>query len=129
MNNIAISFASLVKSNNGFFKSDKQRDFLLSQCDFDEYVSTGSVGKNNFTITYIVDDLGVRETINRGAKSGKSEITWQRHVSGVLSDLDKKYIKKLETQIKKYETLQGQKQTFQEIINEMKQEIEKVKSK
>ena len=101
MNNIAISFASLVKLNNGFFKSDKQRDFLLSQCDFDEYVSTGSVGRNNFTITYIVDDLGVRETINRGAKSGKSEITWQRQVSGVLSDLDKKYIKKLETKIKK----------------------------
>ncbi len=56
---IAMSLASLVKTNNGKFKSDKQCKFLLSQCDQNEYVTSGSVMENSFNLHYSCDDIGV----------------------------------------------------------------------
>ena len=46
MSQIAQSFANIVKTNNGFFKSQAQRNLLLNQCEGNEFVTTGTVGRN-----------------------------------------------------------------------------------
>jgi len=78
-NEIAVSFASLVKSNNGFFKSEKQSAFLLSKCqDTNTFVCGGSVYNNSFTMFYICDSLGVVKVEKYTPKSGKTVTTWGR---------------------------------------------------
>ena len=53
MANIGKSLFSLVKSNNGYFKSEKQADFILSMADFDN--NDGSK-----TFHSIIDGVGVK---------------------------------------------------------------------
>lgn len=78
-NEIAVSFASLVKSNNGFFKSEKQSAFLLSKCqDTNTFVCGGNVYNNSFTMFYICDSLGVLKVEKYTPKSGKTVTTWER---------------------------------------------------
>lgn len=84
MSNVAISFASLVKSNNGFFKSEAQASFLLSQCQEENvFFSSGEVYNNGFMIEYICDDKGVIKVVKTLSKSGKQEVTFER-----MSDKD-----------------------------------------
>lgn len=78
-NEIAVSFASLVKSNNGFFKSEKQAAFLLSKCqDTNTFVCGGNVYNNSFTMFCICDSLGVVKVEKYTPKSGKTVTTWER---------------------------------------------------
>jgi hypothetical protein len=79
MSNVAVSFASLVKSNNGMFKSEAQAKFLLSQCQEENtFVCGGNVYNNSFTIFYICDSLGVVKVEKYLPKSGKTTTTWER---------------------------------------------------
>ncbi len=59
MSNIAASFASLVKYNGGFFKSDKQAAFLLSQCIDGAFIAFNTVYKNTSKTWYLCDEKGV----------------------------------------------------------------------
>jgi hypothetical protein len=82
MSNIAVSFASLVKSNNGFFKSEAQAKFLLAQCQEENtFVTGGAVYRNSYTLFYICDATGVVRVEKHLATSGKVEITFNRLTS------------------------------------------------
>lgn len=83
MNQIATSFASLVKNNNGVFVSAKQAEFLLSQCDNNEFVSLGSMYGNTFYIVYVCDSMGVVKTVKHANKTGKTCTTWERQDANI----------------------------------------------
>ena len=79
MNNLATSFASLVKSNNGLFKSEKQAAFLLSVCqDAGTFHTGGQVYGNSYSLEYNCDDSGVVSVKKYLPKTGKIVITWSR---------------------------------------------------
>ena len=79
MNNLAASFASLVKSNNGLFKSEKQAAFLLSVCqDAGTFYTGGQVYGNSYSLEYNCDDSGVVSVKKYLPKTGKIVITWSR---------------------------------------------------
>ena len=79
MNEIAKSFAGLVASNNGFFKSEKQAKFLSSQCqDENVFITVGSLYRNSFTIEYHLDAKGVTKTVKSTRTKPMGEVTWLR---------------------------------------------------
>jgi hypothetical protein len=79
---IAMSFASLVKNNNGFFKSEKQARFLLSRCDEDKiFVTGGHMYGNQYNIFYHCDDKGVTE-VKKSAGAKVPKTTWKRKSKG-----------------------------------------------
>lgn len=79
MNNIAVSFASLVKSNNGMFKSEAQAKFLLSQCQEENtFITSGTVYRNSFTLSYVCDAQGVVSVEKYLPTTGKTVTTWER---------------------------------------------------
>lgn len=79
MSNVAVSFASLVKSNNGMFKSEAQAKFLLSQCQEENtFFVGGQVYNNSYTLQYNCDSLGVVSVEKYLPKSGKTTTTWER---------------------------------------------------
>lgn len=79
MSNLAVSFASLVKSNNGMFKSEAQAKFLLSQCQEENtFFVGGQVYNNSYTLSYNCDSLGVVSVEKYLPKSGKTTTTWER---------------------------------------------------
>lgn len=99
MTNLAQSFASLVKTNNGMFKSPAQAAFLLSQCQASEYISSGSIMGSGFTVHYECDTLGVTAVI-KYTKTKGFVTQWTRVVEGQVSVQDAKEIKRLERLIK-----------------------------
>ena len=79
MDNLAASFASLVKSNNGLFKSEKQAAFLLSVCqDAGTFYTGGQVYGNSYSLQYNCDKAGVVSVEKYLTKTGKIVITWSR---------------------------------------------------
>ena len=92
MNNLAISLASLVKSNGGFFKSEKQAAFFKSKCDGDFLIASGEVYGNVYYNEYRFDDKGVYEVEKHLLKSGKFEIVWKRAAEGEMSPQNKKLL-------------------------------------
>ena len=79
MDNLAASFASLVKSNNGLFKSEKQAAFLLSVCqDAGTFYTGGQVYGNSYSLQYNCDDAGVVSVEKYLPKTGRHAIVWSR---------------------------------------------------
>lgn len=79
MSNVAISFASIVKSNNGFFKSEAQAKFLISQCQEENtFFTGGNVYGNSFTLSYECDSKGVVKVEKYLSTTGKTETTFTR---------------------------------------------------
>lgn len=77
MSDLAISFASLVKTNNGMFKSSKQAAFLLSQCqEASTFYASGAVYNNGYTLAYVCDEQGVIQ-VKKSTKN-KDSVTWDR---------------------------------------------------
>jgi hypothetical protein len=97
-----ISFASLVKSNNGLFKSDAQAKFLLSKCDGKEYITGGSMYGNTFQLTYYCDNRGVTK-VEKYTKAAGPKIQWTRKEAGTLSVQDEKELKRLNRLLKQTE--------------------------
>jgi len=81
---ITKSLFSLAKYNNGYFKSDKQRDFLLKmRNDGNAFIGGhNDIYGNSFFYVFHLDDLGVkkitRETKGGEKTSGKSVVTFER---------------------------------------------------
>lgn len=96
---VAQSFAHLVKTNNGLFKSPAQAQFLLSQCRDGEYVTGGSTYGNGYSIFYICDQQGVtrvqKQTVAKGLVT-----QWERQVEGTVSLQDAREIKRLTRKLK-----------------------------
>lgn len=116
---ISLSFASLVKSNNGMFKSEAQAKFLLSQCqETNTFSSGGNVYGNSFTLSYVCDDKGIVSVEKYLPGKGKVQTTWMRHVEGTTNAVESaskaKEIKRLNKEIKSLEKrIQARKEAFQ----------------
>jgi len=99
MSNLSISFASLVKNNNGLFKSEKQADFLLSRCNGNTYETSGRVGRSSFYMDYFCDEQGIIKVTKRTDKKG-TVLTWERREDGKLAIQDKKEIASIKRTLK-----------------------------
>lgn len=104
MDTIAASFANLVKTNNGLFKSPMQAGFLLSKCTVDNntYVTSGSVHGSSFSMFYVCDDKGVVRVEKQTRAKGLTT-EWERRVEGKVSLQDEKEIKRIKRLIKQTE--------------------------
>ncbi len=94
---LAQSFASLVKINNGFFKSEKQAQFLLSMINGqggNSYITCGNVWGNSFNMEYFCDNKGVTK-VTKYSKAKGTLVEWTRKVEGEVSVQDAKAIKRL----------------------------------
>lgn len=85
MSNILISVYSLASKNNGFFKSEKQAQFLISELDkvggsFIEYFTFGYTGKEKHSrfVTVSYDTQGITEIRTKAEKSGKESVKFTR---------------------------------------------------
>lgn len=85
MSNILISVYSLANNNNGFFKSEKQAKFLISELDkvggsFIEYFQFGYTGKEKHSrlVTVSYDNQGIIEIRTKAEKSGKESVKFTR---------------------------------------------------
>lgn len=74
---IAKSFFSLIKTNNGYFKSEKQASFLLDHCGSDKvFITTDSMFNNSYNFFFECDDEGVVRVEKHTSK--KIETYWER---------------------------------------------------
>jgi hypothetical protein len=94
MSEFGASFAGLVKSNGGLFKSEKQAHFLLSRCDGETYIAGGHSGYAFYQLHYRCDALGVVEVSKYTAARGML-VQWQRPVEGMVPVQDQKEVKRL----------------------------------
>ena len=98
-NSVLASFASLVRYNNGFFKSDRQAAFLRSFLNADQKVEdlyeTRTISQR---ITYTCDDRGIIsvEKHNLAAPRAKSRVTWERTEAGKVTAQDVAEIKRIQ---------------------------------
>lgn len=98
-NSVLASFDSLVRYNNGFFKSDRQAAFLRSFLNADQKIEdlyeTRTISQR---ITYTCDDRGVIsvEKHNIAAPRAKSRVTWERAEAGKVTAQDAAEIKRLQ---------------------------------
>jgi hypothetical protein len=100
---VAQSFANLVKTNNGFFKSPAQAAFLLSQCVNHQFATSGSVHRNSYVIFYVCDSTGVVRVEKQTAAKGLV-VQWERRVAGTVSVQDEREIKRLRRLIKQVQS-------------------------
>jgi len=98
---LSISFASLVKTNNGFFKSDKQASFLLSQCRDGEYSTSGHLHGNSYQLFYTCDDAGVTK-VEKSTHAKGLVLQWERVEEGKTSIQTSKEFKRLTRLINGY---------------------------
>jgi hypothetical protein len=100
--NIQISILSLSKKNNGYFKSEKQAEFLIDQLKKKQgYFGSFSSGYYSCPLFATWDGKGIIKT-QKSTKTGMVTL-FERKVEGVISALDAKRIKSLERKLKKEE--------------------------
>lgn len=96
------SIESLIATNNGFFKSEKQANFLISQLEKEEgNIQVGSTYGNGFMITYFHDEKGITKKDQYNYKTSKTIVLWERVVDGVLSIQQEKKLKILKRKLNK----------------------------
>lgn len=98
------SVESLIATNNGFFKSQKQADFLISALSQEDgNISIGSTYGNGFMITYLYDEKGITKKEQYNYKTSKTVVLWERVIEGKLSIQDEKILKTLKRKLSKAE--------------------------
>lgn len=146
---IAISFAFLVKDNNGFFKSEKQAKFLLSRCTIESgqsvYVTSGHHWQG-FSLWYYCDDKGITKVVKNTRAKG-DVITWERPEEGKVTVQEKREVRQITRNnnqlIRRYGSIEAGKAALlaeenqmnesaiamrQSRISELKQKIEETRS-
>jgi len=99
---ISKSIFGLTKSNNGFFKSKKQAQFLISQMSsFDGCIGHANSGYNSCPIFASWDEKGITKVVK--ATINGDVLMFERKVEGVLTELEFKQIKSYERKIKALE--------------------------
>lgn len=99
---ISKSVFNLTKSNNGFFKSEKQAQFLITQMSFlGGCIGHANSGYNSCPVFASWDEKGIT-TLVKSTKKG-DVIMFERKVQGVLTSLEIKQIKTYEREIKSLE--------------------------
>lgn len=81
------SFYSLIKYNNGFFKSEKQAKFLLSHCEDNLYSVSGLVYRNSYLDVFECDDRGVVKADRYTENGQKIKSIFVRDDSVSMDDL------------------------------------------
>ena len=101
MSNLIASFRSLVKNNNGMFKSEKQAIFLLNMCQEEKtFIHFDSNPKTTWNDMFYCDNKGIVKVI-RTTSNGKINTTFERIEKGMsLNAKDKRQIKSFEKKIK-----------------------------
>ena len=99
MSNIKLSLNSLIKNNNGFFKSKKQADFLLSILNDNNVFVSVAYGYTVLS-TYHFDDKGITLKTKTSVKTNKTEEEWSRKLEGILSVEEQQIVKRLTKQLK-----------------------------
>ena len=106
MSNIISSFLSLVKNNDGAFKSEKQSAFLLSRMDngvftttqaitFGEYDSRTNKNTSQITWTVYADAKGVTKVEKYTSKQGTT-LYWERSEAFLAAAAERKAIARAE---------------------------------
>ena len=96
--NLSHSILSLAKCNNGFFKSEKQAQFLIAQMsDFGGCIGHANSGYNSCPIFASWDEEGITKIV-KASKKGDIVI-FERKQEGILTELELKLIKKVEREI------------------------------
>lgn len=99
---ISKSILGLTKSNNGFFKSEKQAQFLISQMEsLDGCIGHADSGYNSCPIFASWDGEGITKLV-KSTKNG-DVLMFERKTEGVLTALELKQIKSHERKIKALE--------------------------
>lgn len=99
---ISRSIFGLAKSNNGFFKSEKQAAFLISKMsEFGGCIGHANSVYNSCPIFASWDERGITKIV-KSTKNG-GVIMFERKQEGILTSLEIKEIKRLERKIKKLE--------------------------
>ena len=104
MSNLVASFAGLVKTNNGEFKSEKQASFLLSNCVDGAFKASGEVYGNTFNVFYYCDSVGIYKVVKSTKKA--DTLTWERK-KGDEAEAAKAGAKKYQDNKKKMAELQS----------------------
>jgi hypothetical protein len=108
---------SLIKYNNGEFKSDKQKKFLLNQRNDGDTIRIGQTftfgehggARNSIEYTFILDDLGINKVIKTSKKGTKHDIWWERS-AGTKTQSEENHINKLfNNEVKKEREFEYQK--------------------
>jgi hypothetical protein len=99
---ISKSIFTLAKSNNGFFKSEKQSVFLISQLNqFGGFIGHADSGYNSCPLFASWDDKGITKIVKLSKKG--DVLMFERKKEGQLTDLEIKEIKSLERKLKALE--------------------------
>ena len=100
MSNFNISFAALVKNNNGLFKSAAQAKLLTSQLDSDMTITIHFTGYNCYTFIYTCDALGVTQLVKHTNAQGE-QLVWQRVTDGQVAVQQTKEARRITREIKR----------------------------
>ncbi len=96
---ITASIFGLTKNNNGFFKSEKQAKFLISQIKkFEGCVGHANNGYHSCPIFAKYDEKGITKLTKHG-KNGNLVI-FERKVDGVLTSIESRDLKKYKRRYK-----------------------------
>lgn len=108
---ISKSIFGLTKSNNGFFKSGKQAQFLISQMSsYDGCIGHANSGYNSCPIFASWDEKGITKVV-KATKNG-DVLMFERKIQGVLTELEVKHIKFYERKIKALEKEINERQKY-----------------
>mgnify|MGYP003612468956 CR=1 FL=1 len=104
MNNIQASLENLIKTNNGFFKSDAQKAFLTAELKKEiGNTFTASQYGNTVILTYLFDESGIIGKEKTSLKTSKTTLVWERKQAGKMSIEDAANIKHYKKEIKRLE--------------------------
>lgn len=105
MESVQISLENLIKTNNGFFKSDAQAEFLLSKLK-EEFGNTfiTSVYNNSVIITYEYDEKGIVRKTNTSIKKQTTKVVWERKIEGKRSIEEERKLKQIKKEISRLKT-------------------------
>ena len=96
---ISQSIFSLAKKNNGFFKSEKQGQYLIAQLsEYDGCIGHADSGYNSCPIFADWDNKGIIKIV-KSSKNG-DVIMFERKIKGTLTSLQIKEIKSYQRRIK-----------------------------
>jgi hypothetical protein len=97
--NIKISILSICKNNNGYFKSEKQAKYLISELTkWGGHFGSNNSGYHTCPLSATWDADGIIKT-TKSTKNGRVTV-WERRVQGVLTETDKKLLKKRNRKLK-----------------------------
>ena len=109
------SILSLTKKSNGYFKSGKQKDFLVKQLKMSQgYFGAFNSGYHKCPLFATWDDKGIIKT-SKSTVNGMVTL-FERKVDGVVSELETKNRKKIKRKIKKLQKQLLERQTEFETI-------------